>query len=209
MKTTKSKFTIVLAGLILLGSAMAPSQVAVAQFANLDPFQVLKDRTSVPDEHNNAVYMVFQSTPPPNPEYAIFFIQTQGKYSFKPFVCADGERDPGSQSISCSLVSQLSDHSLQLRETVAVGRLVGSFCNDLKPRYNPSTEPEKPVPIMEESDCHAPGRCSCYEVVHECREDESDPWDVDKCPPPPDLERIRADERGMVPPSRGAGSGAN
>jgi hypothetical protein len=217
MKTTKSKFTIVLAGLILLGSAIAPSQVAVAQFANLNPFQVPEGRTNVPLEHNNAVYMVFQSKPPPHQKYGIFFVQTLGTYPFVPFLCTDEEWQPGSKTVSCFVDRELPAHSLQLRETITVGKLTSDFCDFLRGKFNPPEGEDILDPIMQDSECHAPGRCTCYEVVHECRENQGDEWDEDKCPE--DLRRIFADQpskgderdpsTGDIPPSRGAGSGSN
>jgi hypothetical protein len=200
MKTTKSIFTIVLAALILLGSATAPSQVP-------------EGWTTVPDEHNNAVYMVFQSNPPPERRYAIFFIQTQGKYELEPFLCTDGVWQPGSQSVSCFVVHEPPRYPVYVKETVTVGKLTGHFCTDLQGKYNPSEGEDFSGPIMQDVDCHAPGKCSCYEVVHECREDQGGVWeicDIASLPTDPTRDRNECSPgAGCVPPSRGAGSGSN
>ena len=215
MKTRKPILTMVLANLILLGSAIAPSQFAVAQFANLDVFKVPEGRTNVPDEHNNAVYLVSQSKPPPERKYAIFFVQTQGNYAFQQFVCTDAEWEPTSQSVGCSVVYEPPTYPIHLRETVTVGKLTGSFCKDLQEKHNPPEGEEDLDPIMQDGECHAPGKCSCYDIVHECRQDQNHDWEICDL----DVERRLTDQLSQgngsapggakVPPSRGAGSGSN
>ena len=159
-------------------------------------------------EHDNAIYMFFRTSPPASDKWGIVFMQTQGTYSFDPFVCLNGSREPSSQSYSCS--GESVKFGVQLKETVTVGRLPNSFCGALRGKHNPGPGPNPTHPIMEDSECpNGLGKCTCYEVVLECWNDASKQYDEGACPP--DFAAVNSgrasDGTANAPPGHGAGSG--
>lgn len=173
---------------------------------NIDGYEVPVGRNTIPGEHDNAVYMVFQSSPPPNQEWGIVFMQTEGSFPLAPFVCGGGAWTPSTQSHSCAIESVVE--GIQLRETVTVGRLTGHFCDSLRAKHNPESDVSLGGPIMDKSECPVgAGKCTCYEVIHECRLDVSEPYDEGMCPNFAELLTQATSNVGKAPPSRGAGSG--
>ena len=156
---------------ILTGAGAA--NVAFAQGDDVG-YKVVEDRTETPDEHNNAVYATFESQPNPERKFGMVFMQTQGVYAFKPFNCLDAEWHPSLQSFTCSETSTID--GLQLLETVTIGRLTGGFCTYLRIAKGSGV-------VIEPADCASgAGTCSCYEIIHQCRENDDDEWDEDLCP---------------------------
>ena len=185
--------------------------------ASVDGYKVLLGRNTSnkidlsDKEHDNAVYAVFQTKKPPNPEWGIFFMQIQGTFPFLPFACGGGAWDPTSQSHSCSVESSVG--GVQLKETVTIGRLTGNFCKNLRDEHNPKASPHPDNPIIVSSECPVgAGLCTCYEVLHECRLNDLAQYDESVCP---DFAAIFSggastagdDGTGFAPPGHGAGSG--
>lgn len=208
---TNSKQSLIALTVAYLASiiTLAPTTSALADFEVVEGYYVDPGRTTNATDHGNAVYMVYQSSPPPNKQSGIFFMQTQGSYPFMPFVCTDGVFDPPSQSVSCSKISSIP--GLELRETVTVGRLPNAFCESLRDKYN-SDPGEEDNPILEPAECTGAGKCSCYEVKHECRAHAGHEWDEALCP---ELASVFGEgnrttgDKGHAPPGRGAGSGVS
>ena len=179
----------------------------------LEAYQVITGRTTELVEHKNAIYLVFPTQPPPDKKWGIWFMQLEGTFADKPFMCLDADWTPGEQSHSCSAESTIP--GFHLKETITVGRLPGNFCKDyLRPKHNGKTTPDPGNPIMHPSECAGgPGNCTCYEVKHECRVSISADWDDSACPNLADLfaggvvEGGLDTDRGEAPPGRGAGSG--
>ena len=187
--------------------------VNVASATGPEAYQVLPNRTTLIAEHENAVYFVFQTQPPPDKKFGIWFMQLQGTFANKPFLCLDADWTPGTQSHSCNAETTIP--GFHLKETVTVGRLPGNFCKDLRDMHNAKSDPDPGNPILHQSECPGgAGKCTCYDIQHECRVDVTDDWDEGACP---DLAALFsggavtgdvAIDEGDAPPGRGAGSGA-
>jgi hypothetical protein len=193
-----------LIGMSLVGTAFAQGQ----------GYKVPQKRTTSPGEHENAIYIMSVIGSPPNTQVEIVFMQTQGTYPYNPWKCVGAVFDPPSQSHSCSKESQevFNGNPIYFRETVTIGSLPNSFCADLRTQHNLVGSPHPDNPIMYQSECPPGGGvCSCYEVLHECRQAPSDPWGG--CPtgfPVTVVEEQTGGRRsGDAPPGRGAGSGSN
>jgi hypothetical protein len=189
-----------LGGAILVNSAFADLVVD-------EVYTVPVDRTTDKLEHENGVFVVFESKPPPDKEFGIMFMQTQGNYALKPFICSDAAWLPPFQSYSCSVEREIDE--IQLLESVTIGRLTGQFCKYLRVEHNGGLK----KPILKNSECPAGGgNCSCYEVRHECRLDASEPYGSVECPDfatpnPGGASSKEGEKTGRTPPGRGAGSG--
>lgn len=210
MKTRIFRSTRLITGALFLGAALASTSGAAQGFANGDAWYVGPGENTNNPEHDNAIYTVFESSPSPNLKYDIMFMQMQGTHALQPFFCEDGPWVNTTKSASCSIVRFISDDDGYLKETVEIGRLVGDFCKLLRCEHNPATGSG---PIKADGDCHAPGKCTCYEIRHECGPTDSGPWDSAACPDPAALVSQGAEsesggkDTGRAPPGRGAGTG--
>ena len=114
-------------------------------------------------DHRWAIYAVGKSDH--GPEYFILsFMQNRGNYEEQLFLCDHATWNKNKQSYSCSKKLE------NITETMTVGHLDGTFCNDLR---NKNEKHKKK--IIEQDDCKEEERCSCYEIKHA---DESPSRDV-------------------------------
>lgn len=203
---------------IFVGASLV--NAALAEITADEVYLVGVKRTTQLVEHENAVFAALLLSPPPNKEVGVMFMQTKGTHAFVPFMCSPANWHPASQSYSCSKETQVNP-TLQLRETLTIGKLPGNFCKNQRETHNapPPHSPHADHPIMTNGECPVgAAHCSCYEVLHECRADASGVYAEANCPNPIPTANARPaanNQQGLpvrgggAPPTRGSGSGGS